>query len=140
MNANVPPLPPFGTLTNNPPRPVASAQSLGGIPGVAGMTLDNLMYEVARGGRFVIFQYSFSVLVMSFKRSSGVVFLKAGEGSFGKSARYSLISLVAGWWGIPWGPIWTISTIATNLGGGKDVTAPLLARVGLQMPAPTARV
>jgi len=29
---------------------------------------------------------------------------------------------VLGWWGIPWGPIWTISTIVTNLRGGRDVT------------------
>ena len=25
-------------------------------------------------------------------------------------------------WGIPWGPIWTIQSLAVNFRGGKDVT------------------
>ena len=33
-----------------------------------------------------------------------------------------IVLLVAGWWGIPWGPIYTIQSIYNNSRGGKDVT------------------
>jgi hypothetical protein len=31
------------------------------------------------------------------------------------------------WWGIPWGPIYTIQALATNLRGGKNVTHEVIA-------------
>jgi hypothetical protein len=55
------------------------------------------------------------------------MFLRANQDGAGHAIQYSLISLLFGWWGIPWGPIWTISTIVTNAGGGKDVTHAVLA-------------
>ena len=78
--------------------------------------------ELAAGARFVIYQYCISVLVMSFKRASNIYFMRPEDNAFTKGLPFSLISLVLGWWGIPWGPIWTISTIVTNLRGGRDVT------------------
>jgi hypothetical protein len=33
--------------------------------------------------------------------------------------RASLVSALFGWWGFPWGPIWTISSIFTNAVGGR---------------------
>jgi hypothetical protein len=30
--------------------------------------------------------------------------------------------LVAGWWGIPWGPIYTIQSVYKNSKGGIDIT------------------
>ncbi|MDB6066286.1 MAG: hypothetical protein JWR26_2494 [Pedosphaera sp.] len=95
---------------------------LEGIGGLDGMTASDLHSELQRGGRFVIYQYCISVLVMTFKRSSGIYFVKSGESAFSRGAGYSVISFFCGWWGIPWGPIWTITTIVTNCGGGKDVT------------------
>jgi hypothetical protein len=32
-----------------------------------------------------------------------------------------------GWWGIPWGPIFTVPALVTNLRGGIDVTESMLA-------------
>src|SRR4051812_39408590 len=83
--------------------------------------------EILAGARYVIFEDCISVVVLSFKRNSGIVFLKPGQSGFVKGLPYSLISFFAGWWGIPWGPIWTISTLVTNLGGGRDVTQEVLA-------------
>lgn len=34
----------------------------------------------------------------------------------------TLASLFFGWWGIPWGPIWTIQAIFVNLTGGYETT------------------
>jgi hypothetical protein len=37
------------------------------------------------------------------------------------AAFYSLVTLLLGWWGIPWGPIRTIQALVVNLTGGKEV-------------------
>src|SRR5580765_1475741 len=86
------------------------------IQGIEGMSSDRLQFEIQRGAKFVVYQYAISVLVMSFRRSSDIFFIPAGESSITKGLPWSLISLVAGWWGIPWGPIFTIQSLVTNLG------------------------
>ncbi len=97
------------------------------INGVEGMSVSDVQSEVARGGKFVIFQYCISILVMTFRRGSDIYFIKAGESTFGASIGYTLVSLLLGWWGIPWGPIYTIGSVFTNLGGGKDVTQEIMS-------------
>ncbi len=93
------------------------------IKGIETMSPDQLRHEIERGGRFVIFQYCISIVVLTFKRVSDIHFIKGDESVIPKAAAFSLISLVCGWWGIPWGPIWTVSTLITNCRGGRDVTA-----------------
>ncbi len=93
------------------------------IIGVDNVSPEELKGELATGARFVIYQYCISVLVMSFKRASNIYFVRSGDNALTKGLPFCLISLVLGWWGIPWGPIWTISTVVNNLRGGRDVTA-----------------
>ena len=64
---------------------------------------------------------------MTFKRPSDIYFIRPGDSKLLKILGFSAISLFLGWWGIPWGPIYTVGTIATNLGGGRDVTKEVLA-------------
>lgn len=87
------------------------------------MDPSELNFELQRGGKFVVYYYCISVIIMTFRRGSAIYFIKAGESAVSKSLPWSLISLVLGWWGIPWGPIWTIQSLALNFRGGKDVTA-----------------
>ncbi len=121
-----PPIPPpvIGKRT-------ASALGRKPVRGTEGLTPEELKDALERGGRVVSFQYCISLLVISLKRSSPIMFIKPGESSLAKGLPYCLISLFAGWWGIPWGPIWTVTTIATNLSGGKDFTPVLLSALGL---------
>jgi hypothetical protein len=99
------------------------------ISGIVNMSPDQLRHEIERGGRFVIFEYCISVVVLSFKRVSGIHFIKAEESAFRKGALYSFISLLLGWWGIPWGPIWTISSLVTNCRGGRDITSEVMRAI-----------
>lgn len=92
------------------------------IIGIEGLTVAQLDDELERGGKFVVYQYCISIVIMTFKRSSNVYLIRDGEGAFGKGLKYTLLSLILGWWGIPWGPIYTIGAIVTNCRGGKDVT------------------
>jgi hypothetical protein len=97
------------------------------IVGIEGLSVDQLNFELQRGAKFVVFQYAFSVVIMSFRRGSEIHFIRGGESTAAKSARFTLLTLVAGWWGIPWGPIYTIQALTTNFRGGKNVTAQVLA-------------
>jgi hypothetical protein len=92
------------------------------IRGVEGMSVDQVRFELERGGRFVVFQYCVSVIIVTFKRPSPIYFLRAGENPIGKGMGFTLLTLVAGWWGFHFGPIYSVQSIYRNLSGGKDVT------------------
>lgn len=82
--------------------------------------------EVDRGGKFIIFQYCVSILIYTFRVSSDIYLIKGGETTVSRSFKYSIVSLIAGWWGIPWGPIYTIQSLISNVRGGIDVTDELM--------------
>lgn len=108
------------------------------IHGIANLSNEQINAELQRGAKFVVFQYCISIIVMSFKRNSGIYFVPAGTSVAARAAPWCALSLLAGWWGIPWGPIWTIGTIAKNLGGGVDVTAHVLGASNASAPIPKA--
>jgi hypothetical protein len=45
----------------------------------------------------------------------------------------TLLTILLGWWGIPWGPVYSIQSLVVNLKGGKDVTTEVLARARQQV-------
>ena len=92
------------------------------IKNIENLTINEINEELQNGGKFVIFQYCFSIIVITFRRSSNIYFIKAGESTAKYSIGYTLLSLIFGWWGIPWGPIYTIGALFSNLTGGKDIT------------------
>ena len=97
------------------------------IHGTEGMSNEQIQFEVQRGAKFVLFYYCISILVMSFRRSSDVYFLRAEENRVAKGLPWTVLTLLLGWWGIPWGPIFSIQSLVVNFKGGKYVTAELLA-------------
>ena len=92
------------------------------IHGIEGMTGRELHDELHRGGRFVIFYYVISIIIRTIRRPSDVYFIRAGESAVGKGLGYSLLTMVIGWWGLPFGIIYSFMALFTNFGGGKDVT------------------
>ena len=107
------------------------------IIGVQGLTPEIIRDEIARGARFVIYHYCISIVVMTFKRPSNIYFIKPGQNRIIKGLPFDLISLVLGWWGFPWGPIYTLQVLANNLLGGINVTDEILASLA---PAPSTSV
>ena len=98
-----------------------------GVNGVGGMTIAEVKAAVAGGAKFVVFPYAESWIVVSFRRATKPTFIRAGTSGAGAKAVPILHSLLFGWWGFPWGPIFTIGTIAQTLRGGTDVTAEVMA-------------
>jgi hypothetical protein len=92
------------------------------IKNIEGMTVDDLNRELATGGKFVVFEYCISIVVMTFKRGSDIYFIRAGESTVKYSIGFTLLTLLLGWWGIPFGPIYTIWALVVNFKGGKDIT------------------
>lgn len=95
------------------------------IKGLENLTNEEINRQLELGGKFVVFPYAISILVMTFKRSSDIYFLKSNESAIKYGYKYLLISLFVGWWGIPWGPIYTIQSIIKAF-MGTDVTKELL--------------
>lgn len=85
------------------------------------------------GGRFYVFTYCYSLIVVTYKKPSKVFFVRAGESLISESLSYLLLSIVMGWWGIPWGPIYTIQSIY-NAFNGIDVTESACQDLNLTMP------
>lgn len=100
------------------------------VKGMEGMSDDQIAFELKNGGKFVVYQYCISIVIMTFRQPTGLVFIKNGEKGILKGLPYVLITAVLGWWGFPWGPIYTIGAIVTNLSGGKDVTKEILQSMG----------
>ncbi len=108
------------------------------IIGIDNMTVGELVQEVDRGGRFVVFQYTISIIVLTFTNPTDIHFVRSGEGTFGRSFGPNLVSFFLGWWGFPFGFIFTIQSLFVNLNGGRDVTGDvmraLVADLREQMP------
>ena len=73
-----------------------------------------------------------SAIFMTFRESSHVYFVRAGESAVAMGLRFTAVSLLLGWWGIPWGPVYTISSVARNFRGGRDVTAEIVSSLSPQ--------
>jgi len=92
------------------------------IKNIEGMTANQIIAGLDRGGKFVLFTYAISIVVATFRRSSSIYYVEPGDSAVKYGLKHTLTTLVLGWWGIPWGPIYTIGALWTNLSGGKDVT------------------
>jgi hypothetical protein len=92
------------------------------IRGIEGMSVQEINDEISNGAKFVVYRYCVSIIVLTFKRSSDVYFIRPGQNRVVKGLEWTLLTFFFGWWGIPWGPIYSIGSLSTNLAGGKDVT------------------
>lgn len=100
------------------------------IKGIEGLSPEQVRQLIRDGGRFVVYQYCISILILTFRRSSDVFLIRKGESSASKNALFTGTSLLLGWWGIPWGPIYTVGSVVNNLRGGKNVTQEVMNSLG----------
>jgi hypothetical protein len=105
---------------------------------ITGLTAAELESQLAAGGRLVFYEFCISFILLTLRRQSAVYLLRAGERGIVRGLPYCLLSLFFGWWGVPWGIIYTPLTLVTNLRGGCDVTAQIrdvLARRAEKIPS-----
>lgn len=106
------------------------------LQGVEGLSVEHVQDQVRQGARFIVYGYCLSFLVITLRRSSDIQFVRAGESPALKGLKYTLLSLFLGWWGFPWGFIYTPMVVLQNLAGGKDVTVEVMNMLGGGMPSP----
>ena len=99
------------------------------IKNTEGLSVSQIRDLVQQGGKFVIFPYTISFLIMTLRRSSDIYFIRPDENTFKYSYGYVLLNLIVGWWGIPWGPIYTIGALYNHVTGGKDFTEAVLSEL-----------
>ena len=103
----------------------------GNIEGIDGLSLERLREEIDRGGRFVFFEYCISLIVITLRRPSSICFLPAHRWGWWRGLPYTLATLFLGWWGLPWGFLYSPIVLMTNMAGGCDVTAQTCAYLGV---------
>src|SRR5438445_5052130 len=87
------------------------------IQGIDRLSPAELSEALHEGGRFVFFEYCISCVVFTLRRPTGIVFLPPHDWGWVRGLPYTLLTLCLGWWGLPWGVIYTPLTLVTNLAG-----------------------
>jgi hypothetical protein len=99
------------------------------IRGLENRTPTELAKELAGGGRVVFYEYCISLIGISLRRPSELIYLRPGQSALVRGLPYTLLSLLLGWWGVPWGLIYTPLVIVTNLAGGCEVSEQVCAQL-----------
>lgn len=87
------------------------------------LTHSELEQKISKGSRFITYQYCVSIFfAVTLQRFSPAILIDKDEDLSKYRKRYNAISLIFGWWGIPWGPIYTLKSISVNKKGGIDIT------------------
>ncbi|MGE5473896.1 MAG: hypothetical protein ACM3UU_06710 [Ignavibacteriales bacterium] len=76
--------------------------------------------EIKPETELIQFQICISFIFFSVKSPSRFL-VKGYDKTLSRKIICTIISLLFGWWAIPWGPIYTIQTISNNLVGGKII-------------------
>lgn len=96
------------------------------IKGAEHLSAQEFASELHRGARVIEFKYTISLLVVTLRRSA-LVLVRPGESPMTASLPYFFMSMLLGWWGFPFGLIFTPISLLQNLTGGTDHTARFLA-------------
>jgi hypothetical protein len=83
---------------------------------------EELRARLTSGARCVRFEYSFSLAFFTVRRQSPVYFTESWQERYLIGLRFTLLALVLGPWGVPWGVLWTVWAVWVNTTGGADCT------------------
>jgi hypothetical protein len=105
------------------------------IKNIEGLSPADIRGMVSNGGKFVFYKYCISIILMTFNRTSDIYFVKPRDSRVTPGLGYLGVNLLLGWWGFPWGPIYTIGNFFNIVSGGKDVTTEILAQINQNDPS-----
>ncbi|MEO8033234.1 MAG: hypothetical protein ABI837_02300 [Acidobacteriota bacterium] len=88
---------------------------------VASARSSRLAFAIDSGTKYVLYQYVISAVYFSALTPSDPIEIPLGHSRLTPGLRYSLATLLLGWWAIP-GIVFTIRALVTNSRGGMDVT------------------
>lgn len=89
---------------------------------IPGMTVLELTHQLEDGAIGVRYEYCLSPVVATLRYQSRVHLTHSWEMRVLRGIPYSLLAVLLGLWGLPWGPVLTLRACWVNLCGGVDVT------------------
>jgi hypothetical protein len=106
-----------------------SSQELMVLGGSRPLFPEEIRTRVAAGARLVRFEFCFSLILFTIRRQSPIYLTESWQGRYLRGLGYSLLAIMLGPWGVPWGLIYTPWAVWVNLTGGVDETDALLAQL-----------
>jgi hypothetical protein len=101
---------------------LSCASKLIHLAGSRPLFLEEIHSRVMAGARLVRFEICLSFLFVTIRRQSPLYLAESWQDRYLRGFCYSVLALVFGLWGVPWGLIWTPRAIWSNLTGGVDET------------------
>ncbi|MBR1597354.1 MAG: hypothetical protein IJ661_00410 [Lachnospiraceae bacterium] len=78
--------------------------------------------EITPTSRLVRYTFVVSLVVITHRSESRYYFEDVEKSKASKAKLFSTLgSLLLGWWGIPWGPIWTIKAVIDNMANSDEI-------------------
>lgn len=87
------------------------------------LTLAQQEAALAAGSRLIFFEFCVSLVFVTLRRPSALYVLQPGQWGWWRGLPYTILTVVCGWWGVPWGLVYTPLALWTNLTGGRKITA-----------------
>ena len=69
------------------------------------------------------YPYVISLIVVTLRYESGLKYIRTADARYVRAIPYLLVSLLLGWWGMPWGPLLTLRAVWDCLNGGVEQPA-----------------
>jgi len=82
-----------------------------------GLTFEQVMSQSQQGGKFIAYQYLLPRPFYPVKRISKIYYIDPSGNGANHAFRYNLMTLLWGWWGLPFGPFYTYTIIKNNKSG-----------------------
>ncbi len=87
-----------------------------------GLSKEDILEKIASGGRFIVFQYTLSLGLVSFYRLTRPILVCSNQEFVKYRNKYNLMSWLFGLWFIPTGPYRVVKSLKINNRGGIDTT------------------
>jgi hypothetical protein len=88
--------------------------------------------RIEAGARLVRFEFCISLLIVTIRRQSPLYLTDSWQNRYLRGLGYSILAMLLGPWGVPWGLLWTPWSIWVNITGGVDETEETLAWLDAQ--------
>lgn len=94
------------------------------------LSLEELKQKIENGCQFIVFEYCISLFfAVTLRRYSPAILIDSHRSSSKYKRKYNMLSSLFGWWGIPWGPYYTVKSFRANNKGGINVTDDIMLNI-----------
>ena len=94
------------------------------------ISFDELTERIDKGSRFIAMSYCVSIMFAVTLRRFSPAFLIEDNSELKKiKNKYNRLTFFLGWWGIPWGPIYSVHSLQMNNKGGIDMTEDIILNI-----------